>query len=123
MPFVFVVVGVLLLTAGVRGKSSTLFALVKSDFSGTPNYFEWAVAIFVVGAIGYIKELSTISRMFMFLVLAGLLYKNKQALTELGTESATQPTNVNPLPIVLSSQPTTVTGAIADQFNPYQLPF
>jgi hypothetical protein len=92
MPFVFGVLGVLFLVAGVRGKSTDLFALIKSDFSGQPNYFEWMIAIFLVGAIGYIKELGTVSRMFMFLVLAGLLYKNKQVFAELNPEETTQPT-------------------------------
>lgn len=91
MPFVFGIVGILLIVSGVRGQSQTLFSLLKSDFSGQPNYFEWMVAIFFVGAIGYVKELSTISRMFMFLVLAGLLYQNKQVFTELKTEETATP--------------------------------
>jgi hypothetical protein len=82
MPFVFAISGILLIIAGVRGKTSDLMTLVKSDFTGQPNYFEWMIALFLVGAIGYIKELSTISKMFMFLVLAGLLWKNKQVLSE-----------------------------------------
>lgn len=80
MPFVFAIIGVVFLVAGVRGQSSTLFALIKSDFSGSPNYFEWMIAIFAVGVFGYIDKLSTISRMFMFLVMAGLLYQNYKSL-------------------------------------------
>jgi hypothetical protein len=92
MPFVFGILGVLFITAGVRGTSSQLFALIKSDFSGQPNYFEWMIAIFLVGAIGYVKELSTISRMFMFLVAAGLLYQNSSVFGELKGEETTVPT-------------------------------
>jgi|SRR5580658_104583 hypothetical protein len=91
MPFVFGIIGILLIVAGVRGQTMQLFSLVKSDFSGSPNYFEWMIAIFLVGAIGYIKRLSTISRMFMILVMAGLLYENKSVFSELVTQDTTQP--------------------------------
>lgn len=91
MPIVFGVVGVLLIVAGARGQSTTLFALVKSDFSGQPNYFEWMIAIFIVGAIGYVKDLSTISRMFMFIILAGLLYQNKQVFSDFAAQEKATP--------------------------------
>jgi len=124
MPFVFTIAGVLLIVAGVRGQTSQLFALVKSDFTGSPNYFEWMVAIFIVGAIGYIQQLATISRMFMFLIMAGLLYKNKQVFSQFGQEEtgqAIQPTSSSiggistgatgvPLPSLPSLPSTTVLG-------------
>jgi hypothetical protein len=91
VPIFFGVVGVLFIVAGARGQSSNLYALIKSDFSGQPNYFEWMIAIFIVGAIGYVKELSTISRMFMFIVLLGLLYKNKQVFSELSAQEKATP--------------------------------
>lgn len=100
MPFVFGIVGVLLIVSGVRGQSSNLFALVKSDFSGTPNYFNWMIAIFLVGAFGYVKELSTISRMFMFIVLASLLYKNKQVFSDLQTQDTAQPSSSTTSPTI-----------------------
>lgn len=109
MSFVFGFAGVLLITAGVRGQTSNLFALVKSDFTGQPNYFEWMVAIFLTGSIGYIKELSTISRMFMFLVLAGLLYQHRTVLEQLATQEAQQPSTTQ------TTVPTTAT-------NPVTLP-
>lgn len=91
MPIFFGVIAILFIVAGVRGQSTALLALIKSDFSGQPNYFEWMIAIFIVGAIGYIKELSTISRMFMFIILLGLLYKNKQVFSELKPEETATP--------------------------------
>lgn len=107
MPIFFGVLAVLFIVAGVRGQSSTLFALIKSDFAGQPNYFEWAIAILIVGAIGYVKELSTISRMFMFLILVGLLYKNKQVFGELKPEETATPA---PSTTGASSVPATASG-------------
>ena len=120
MPFVFGIVGVILIVAGVRGQTTNLFALLKSDFSGQPNYFEWMIAIFLVGSIGYIKDLSTISRMFMFLVAAGLLYQNRQVFSEFTQQEKAQPTSTpntsTPTatqPVPLPSIPTVPYGGIS----------
>lgn len=106
MPFVFGTFGVLFIVAGVRGKTSNLFSLIKSDFTGTPNYFEWSVAIFLVGAFGYVKQLSTISRLFMLIVLAGLLYKNSGVFGELQAQETQQPIQTpNTTPTTQPTQP------------------
>jgi hypothetical protein len=94
MPFVFGIFGVLFIVAGVRGKTSDLVALIKDDFSGQPNYFEWMIAIFMVGAIGYVDELRTISRMFLTLLILGLLfsdYRSNPALFQQFTQQETAP--------------------------------
>ena len=112
MPFVFGIVGILLVVSGVRGQSTTLFKLVKSDFTGQPNYFEWMIAIFLVGSIGYVKELSTISRMFMFIILAGLLYQNKQVFSELGPEEKAQPSTSTGAASSSASNPFTISSQL-----------
>lgn len=103
MPFVFAVLGVVFITAGVRGKTLDLIALIKDDFSGQPNYFEWMIAIFLVGAIGYVDELRTISRMFLTLLILGLLFsdyrKNPQIFQQF-TQQETAPLQDSSTPVV-----------------------
>jgi hypothetical protein len=72
MPFVFGIVGLLLVVSGVRGQTATLAQLVKNDFTGQPNYLEWMFAILIVGAAGYVPKLAPISRAFMVLIIVGL---------------------------------------------------
>lgn len=91
MPFVFAIAGALLIVSGVRGTTSQLSKLVVSDFTGQPNYFEWMVAIFLIGAIGYVKQLQTISRMFMVLVLMGLLWQHKGVFAQFTAQETQQP--------------------------------
>jgi hypothetical protein len=91
MPIAFGVAAVILLVAGVRGKTSDLVALIKSDFTGQPNYFEWIVAIVLVGAIGYVDELKTISRMFLGLLVLGLLWSNKNVFAQFSQAETQQP--------------------------------
>lgn len=111
MPFVFAVLGVLFLVAGVRGKTTDLVALIKDDFSGQPNYFEWMIAIFLVGAIGYVDQLRTISRMFLTLLILGLLFsdyrKNPAIFQQFTAQETAQPLQQSATPN--ATQPSTST--------------
>lgn len=95
MPIVFGVIGIILIVAGVRdtltGSNPNLVDLVKADLTGQPNYTEWMVAIFILGAIGYIQELRTLSRLFMAIVVIGLVFSNKGFFAQF----AAQTTNSN----------------------------
>jgi UDP-N-acetylmuramyl pentapeptide phosphotransferase/UDP-N-acetylglucosamine-1-phosphate transferase len=73
MPFVFIIVGIVLLTSGVRGQSSTLLTLVKGDLTGSNNFIYWIVSILVIGSIGYIDDLKSLSRAFLVLVIVVLV--------------------------------------------------
>lgn len=73
MPFAFIIAGIVLIAAGVRGKSSDLLTLLEGDLTGTDNFVYWIVSILVVGAIGYIKDLQSLSRAFLVLVIIVLI--------------------------------------------------
>jgi hypothetical protein len=77
MPFVLLFVGIILLVSALRGTSSALFATLKSDFTGSGNYFYWVMAILAVGSIGYVKKLQPISDAFLVLLLVVLTLSNK----------------------------------------------
>jgi hypothetical protein len=77
MPFALVIVGVILLIAGIRGQIGNLASLIKSDFTGSGNYIYWVVAILAVGSVGYVKKLQPISDAFLALVLIVLMLANK----------------------------------------------
>ena len=76
MPFAFLIVGILLVTAGVRSTYTNLFTLVKGDFSGSGSFLHWAVAILILGSIGYVDELKPFSRAFMALLIVVLFLSN-----------------------------------------------
>jgi hypothetical protein len=78
MPFALLFVGIVLIAAGVNGKTSTLYQLVKGDIEGTngqTGYLVWMFSILVIGALGYVEGLKPISRAFMALVLVVLFLK------------------------------------------------
>lgn len=73
MPFVFGIVGVVFLVAGVRGTSDDLLKLLKGDLTGPNNYIYWMLSIFILGSLGYIQDFRALSRAFLVLVLVVLI--------------------------------------------------
>src|SRR5258706_8292471 len=79
MPFAFLLLGVIFITAGVRGTDDQLVTLIKGDFTsenGKPSFIAWLVAILLVGALGYIEPVKPVSRAFLVLIVVVLFLSN-----------------------------------------------
>ncbi len=79
MPIFFLFVAVILIVTGLNGNTAKLTQLVESDFKGdgkNPSFFVWIIAIFLIGALGYVKALKPLSTMFLVLVLVVILLTN-----------------------------------------------
>lgn len=73
MAYAFILFGLLLTVAGVRGKQSDLLALVKGDFTGPKSFVWWTISIFAIGALGYVKDLRPFANAMLILVLLVLV--------------------------------------------------
>src|SRR5678816_2903795 len=79
MPFVFAIIGLVFLIAGVRGGSvakpgdrhpgDDLLGLLKNDLLGEHNFVYWIVSILAIGSLGYIDGMRNFSRALLVLVL------------------------------------------------------
>ncbi len=76
MPFVFLIVGIVLLIVAVRGTHSQFFSLLKSEFTGSNNFLVWVMAIAILGALGFIKPIRPIALGMMGLVFLVMILKN-----------------------------------------------
>lgn len=81
MPFVIFFIGILMLVSGLRNTatapaSPNLVTLVKGDFTGKDNFVYWVIAIMVLGALGYIDELKSLSTSLLVLVIVVLFLSN-----------------------------------------------
>lgn len=79
MPLIILFVGVILVAAGINNKLPDLMALLKEDFqpsNGSPGFIVWVLAIFVAGAVGYIRPLKGVANGFLVLIILGLLLAN-----------------------------------------------
>lgn len=77
MGFVLIIFGVAFLLAGYHGNAKALFSQLGGEFVGTPSFGKWAIAILVIGGVGYIKPIKPISDAFLVLVLIVLFLSDK----------------------------------------------
>jgi hypothetical protein len=75
MPFAFALIGVMMLTAGVRGTSGDLVSLLGDDLRGDNSFIYWMLAIAALGALGYVDTFRPLSRGLLLLVLVVLVLK------------------------------------------------
>lgn len=76
MPFVLILIGAILLVAGLRNTYADLWQLVKTDFTEQNGFLSWVAAIAVVGGLGYVPKLRPLSVAFMTLLLVVLILSN-----------------------------------------------
>jgi len=100
VPLALLLLGALFLTAAVRGDkcdgeqcADVLFRTMKDDFTGPGNFIYWALALFLIGALGYYKPLKPLSNAFLGLVILVLFISNRgffaKFLDQIGSTQAT----------------------------------
>lgn len=77
MPLALLVIGTVFLVAAIRGTQKELFNTLKDDFTGPNNFIVWGLALFLIGALGYVKTLKPLSNSFMLLVVIVLFLSNR----------------------------------------------
>lgn len=77
MGFVLLIAGLLMIVTGAKGTYAQFGSQVASDFTGKNNFTYWIVALGSVGSLGYIESFRTFSRLFMTLIILGMLLSNK----------------------------------------------
>jgi hypothetical protein len=76
MPLLLIGTGLILLITGVKGNAGALWEQLGKDFTGPNNFIFWLVSLLVLGALGYIKGLENLSRLFIVLLLAVIFLKS-----------------------------------------------
>ncbi len=77
MPFVFVILGLLLIVVAVRGTHGDAFKLLQDEFSGQKSFVVFAAAIMILGAVAYIKPLRPVALPMILLVFLAMFLGNK----------------------------------------------
>lgn len=84
MPYVLILVGIVLLVAGVRNTQGMLYAQLLKDFSGNDSFIWWAVSIGAIGSAGYINDdMRRLSNAFLLLILIVLVIHNRGVFAQL----------------------------------------
>jgi hypothetical protein len=72
MPFALAIIGIAIFVTAIRGTTSTLFGLIRDDFTGSGNFIYWVISLLVIGSIGYIEKLRPFANAFLTLVMVVL---------------------------------------------------
>lgn len=83
MPFAMLLIGALLIVAGIRNQLSPLGALLAKDFSGKGNFLYWIAGIGAVGAIGEYAPMKNASRLFLVLIILSMVIADKGFFAQL----------------------------------------
>ena len=86
MPIFFLAVGVMLVIVGINNRLSDLSALLKEDFKPSgdiASYQTWAVAIILVGSLGYVRALKPVANAFLVLIFITLMLSHKGFVSQL----------------------------------------
>lgn len=75
MAIALIAIGLLLVVSAAQNTQGTLFSLIKQDLTGQNSFLEWILAIFLVGAIGFIPKLKGLSTALLALVLLAIFLK------------------------------------------------
>lgn len=84
MAYALMTVGIILLIASVRNTQGDLFALLKGDFTGQNNFIYWVLSILIIGSLGYIPKLKSLSTAFLGLVIVVLFLKKGNPINNAG---------------------------------------
>lgn len=105
MPFALIAIGLLLVIAAYNNTQGVLSSQLQKDFSGKTGFIYWIAAIIILGAVGYIKPMQTVSRAMLALVLVmifltreGFMQKLNAALGGGAGTGADGETTTTPLP-------------------------
>ena len=77
MPLFFIGSGLVLILTGIKGDPGKLWDLVTGDFVGPNNFVYWLLSILILGSLGYVESLKSVSRLFIALVVIVLLLDNR----------------------------------------------
>ena len=112
MPFILVLIGGVLVVAAFRNTQGNLATALEAD---VPGFFEWFLALAVIGGLGFVPGLKVPSRMLLALVLVVLVVTNYTRIFSGFSTLATSPPQAGTGP---ASQPSPAAAYVANPANP-----
>lgn len=85
MAFLLIAIGAIFMDSAIKGTSTALFSQIKQDTfpSQGVGYFTWAGSIAVIGLVGYVPSLKSLSNWFLALVIVVLVLSNGGFVSQL----------------------------------------
>ena len=110
MPFVLLIVGAILILTAYRNTYGDLATALETD---VPGFAKWALALAVVGGLGWVPGMQTISRWLLALVIVAIVLSNKNWQTFF-----TNVQTISSLPAASTASATPAAAYVASPTNP-----
>jgi len=99
MPIALLVIGIIVVLAGVKNTASQVGAQIAGDFSGAGSFWYWIVAVLIIGGLGYYQPLKPVSHLFLLLIVLVFVLSNGGIYAQLVQAIQNpQPAPANPVP-------------------------
>lgn len=95
MPFLLILIGAVLFVSALQNTQTQLASALEQDI---PGFTKWALAVVLIGALGWIPGFRTISRWLLALVLIVIVVKNYQGVISGLTNVVPQQATAAPTP-------------------------
>lgn len=76
IPIILIIIGVVLIVSGVRGKSGDVGKILADDFSGGSSFTYWIIAVILVGIVASFSQSRKLGTAFFSLMLVVLFLSN-----------------------------------------------
>jgi hypothetical protein len=86
MALAILLIGVLLISTGIKGTERQLGAQLQQDLTGTNGFLTWFFAIFIIGVAGYVPYFQKPSRYLIALIFVVLVLSNSSGFAALFKE-------------------------------------
>jgi len=98
MPLALIFIGLIMVVIAFRGTEREFATQLKTDFGGG-EFIAWFGAIAILGGIGLVPQLRTLSNLAMALVIVVLVIKNGGLFANLASVIEHPPTPSAPVPL------------------------
>jgi hypothetical protein len=111
MPILMLTLGIVAVVTAINGSFKQFVTQLESDLTG--QFFNWLLAVFAVGLIGYIPGWEKPSRLFLALIIIALIFSNQGVIAKLQQaigqgakpNSGTPLASIDTAPAIGSTQP------------------
>jgi hypothetical protein len=113
MPLALLLIGLLLITTGIKGNVPKLGAQLEADLLGTggnAGFLTWFGALFILGCLGYVPVLQKPARMLMVLIIVVMVFRSDTGIFANLGGAFTLAERAGPIPSTPLPQPGALTG-------------
>lgn len=99
MPLVAILAGLVMVDLAFRGTEHLFARQLAADFGQGTEFLSWAAAVLILGALGYVPALKTVSNGSVALVIVVLVLRNGGLFQQLSSVITSPPAPVPSVPL------------------------